>query len=402
MAAARGGSGGCRVGPYRRSGRRRPLGAGRITDASGRRAPQVGSAWFDGGVDTPEQLREETRAVWATAICFALGAGIGALVLQGPPRPLAGVGSLGAPVAIVAGLIAAAAFVISTRQHRRGETKDMPRWQALVSDVSTVALTITFAAVTALGVLLACVLLSVGLQDFRASAVGGGLLCGVAAAIGGRFAYTAGIGLHTRDLATLLFGFLTIGTLFAMATAADPLWWQRNFSQLGLGARGWAFNGTLIVAGLLFATIGLYIGRDLHRLLGDGALRRIGFVVVLWAATGLALAIVGFVPIEVNRVVHLIAAIGTLVLFALAALVTLLALPGPPRALVVATIGLGVLLVGAVLLHVPLQLYSATGLEAIAVGLGVVWTTTLVRVLAVLAPDVSRPSGRARLRAIRT
>ncbi|MGN8026582.1 DUF998 domain-containing protein [Microbacterium sp. 22242] len=350
-------------------------------------------------MDTGKLLLGETRTVWATAVCFALGTAAGAVLLQGAPRPLTGTGSLSAPVAAVAGVISAAAFVVSTLQHRRGETDPMPRWQAWVSHAATVALTVVFAAVSALGVLLACVVLAVGLHGFEPSAFGGALIAGVAAAIGGRFAYTAGVGLRTRDLSALLFGFLTIGTLFAMATAADPHWWQRNFSQLGLGVGGWAFNGTLIVAGLLFATIGAYIGRDLHRLLGDAALSRIAVVVVLWAATGTALAVVGFVPLELNRPVHLTAAIGALVLFSAAALVTLFTLPGPPQALVIATIGLGILLIGAVVLHVPLRLYSAAGLEAIAVGLGVVWMTTLVRVLAVLTPDVSRPSARPTLRA---
>lgn len=348
-------------------------------------------------MDTAERLRGETRTVWATALCFALGTGAGFLLLQGPPRPLTGPGSLSAPVAAIAGLIAAVAFLVSTVQHRRGETAPMPRWQAVVSDVSAAALTIAFAAVSGLGVLLAGVVFGAGLQGFASGALGGALIAGVAAAVAGRFAYTAGVDLRTRDLSGLLFGFLAIGTLFAMATAADPQWWQLNFSQLGLGGHGWAFNGTLVVAGLLFATIGSYIGRDLHRLLGDGALRRIAVVVVLWAATGIALAVVGFVPIEVNRPAHWIAAIGTLVLFAAAALVTLLTLPGPPRALVIATIGLGILLAGAIVLHIPVRLYSAAGLEAIAVGLGLVWMTTLVRVLAVLVPDISRPSARATL-----
>lgn len=347
----------------------------------------------------PERLRNETRTVWATAICFALGTTLGVLALQGAPRPLTGPGSLSTPIAVIAAAIAAAAFVVSTLQHRRGETGPMPRWQAWISHVSAVALTIAMAAVVALGVLLLGIVLAAGLHEFAPSALGGGLLCGVVAAIGGRFAYTAGVGLRTRDLAALLFGFLTIGTLFAMATATDPLWWQRNFSQLGIGTGGWAFNGTLIVAGLLVATVGAYIGRDLHRLLGDVALRRIATVVVLWAATGVALAGVGLAPLGSNRVLHLTAAIAALVLFALAAVVTTVALPGPPRALVIATIGLGILLVGAVVLHAPVGLYSATGMEAIAVGLGLVWMTTLVRVLAVLVPDVSRPSARMTLRA---
>ena len=362
------------------------------------RAPHVGRAWFDGGMGISERLRGETRTVWATAICFALGTIAGALVLQGDPRPLTGPGSLSVPVAVIAGASAAVAFVVSTFQNRRRETDPMPPWQAWVSHISAAALTVAFAAVSALGVLLAAVVMAAGLHGFEPAPLGGALIAGVAAATAGRFAYMAGVGLHTRDLSALLFGFLTIGTLFAMATAADPLWWQRNFSQLGLGVGGWAFNGTLVVAGLLFATIGSYIGRDLHRLLGDRALGAIGTVVVLWVATGAALAAVGFVPLEVNRPVHLTAAIGTLVLFGGAALRTLFVLPGPPRALVIATIGLGVLLAGAIVLHIPVGLYSAAGLEAIAVGLGVVWMTTLVRVLAVLVPDVPRPSARPTLR----
>ncbi|VXB48940.1 conserved membrane hypothetical protein [Microbacterium sp. 8M] len=359
--------------------------------------PDVGRACFDDGMDTADRLSAETRTVWATALCLAVGTLAGLALLQGPPRPLTGPGSLSQPVAVIAAVIAAAAFVVSTLQHRRGETDPMPPWQTAVSHISAVALTVVFAAVTALGVLLAGLVFGAGLHDFTAPALGGALIAGVASAIGGRFAYSAGVGLRTRDLAALLFGFLTIGTLFAMGTAADPLWWQQNFSQLGLGVGGWAFNGTLIVAGLLFATVGSYIGRDLHRLLGDAALQRIAVVVLLWAATGLALAVVGFVPIERNRVVHWIAAVATLLLFALAAVISARALPGPPRALLITTVGLGVLLVGAVVLHWPVGLYSSTGLEAIAVGLGLVWMTTFVRVLAVLVPDLPRVSARTTL-----
>ena len=122
-------------------------------------------------------------------------------------------------------------------------------------------------------------------------------------------------------------------------------------------------------------------------------------MVALWAATGLALAVIGFVPLEVNRLVHLIAAIATLVLFAARRAGHPFALPGPPRALVVATIGLGSCWWARWCCTSRCGLYSAAGLEAIAVGLGVVWMTTLVRVLAVLAPDVSRPSARSTLRA---
>ncbi|WP_229672996.1 DUF998 domain-containing protein [Microbacterium saperdae] len=344
------------------------------------------------------RLQGETRAVWATAICFVLGTLAGVLLLGAEPRPLTGVGGLALPIAAIAGVIAAAAFIVSTRMHRQGETAAMPRWQAVVSDVSEVALTVVFGAVTAMGVLLTAEILAVGLRGLALAAIGGGLLAGVAAAVGGRFAFGAGIGLRTADLAGLLFGYLVIGTLFAMVTAADPRWWESNFSQLGGGAGSWAFNGTLVIAGLLVATVGSYIGRDLHRALGDPALVRIAGIVTLWAATGAALAAVGLLPLHRVPIAHDVAAFATLALFAVAMVSTATAVPGPPRALVITTVGVVLLVVVAVVLCFGFALFSVTALEAIVVGLGLLWMTTLVRVLAIVAPPESRPSARTTLR----
>lgn len=341
------------------------------------------------------KLRGETRAVWATVICFVAGTSVGMLFLGGEARPLTGEGALAMPAAVIAGVVAAVAFLASTLIHRRGETTPMPRWQAVMSDLSTGALTVAFGAVTMMGVLLAAEVLAAGLQGLQLAAIGGGLLTGVASAVGGRFAFGAGVDLRTADLAALLFGFLVIGTLFAMVTAADPRWWEQNFSQLGSGS--WAFNGTLLVAGLLIATVGSYIGRDLHRLLGDAALPRIAGVVALWAVTGLALAAVGLLPLHRAPIPHDIAAFATLVLFAVAAATTVTSIPGHPRALLITSIGVGLLIAVAVVLWVPFGLYSATALEAVIVGLGLLWMATLVRVLAILVPSQSRPSARRAL-----
>ncbi len=342
-------------------------------------------------------MSQETRAIWATVVCFLVGALAGTLLLWGTPRPVAGDGSVGIPVAIVAGAIAAASFAVSSRLHRRGEHAAMPRWQAIISSLSAIALTVAFAGVTALGVLLTTEVLGAGLQGLQLSAVGGGLITGVASAVAGRLAFEAGIGLRTADLANLLFGYLIIGTLFAMITAADPQWWELNFSQLGIGTGAWAFNGTLVVAGILTATVGSYIGRDLHRIQGDAALRRVAWVVVLWAAAGAALAAVGLVPLERIVVVHNVAAFSTLVLFVVAGVLTVTTIPGPPPALMLTTAGVALLIVVAVVLAFAFGLFSITALEAIIIGLALLWLTTLVRVLAVLTPDRTRPSVRASL-----
>jgi hypothetical protein len=350
-------------------------------------------------MNVERMLREQERMLWATAVCFALGALAGAAVLWGAVRPFDGVGAVLVsggvliPVALVAGVIAAGAFVVSGRMHRSGETALMPDWQALVSNVSGVAVGAALAGVTGLGVLLAGEVLATGLQGVRVSAIGGGVFAGVASALGGRFAFRTGIRLTTRDIASLMFAFLIIGTLFAMLTASDPAWWSRSFSDLGIGTHGWAFNGTVVIAGLLVATTGSYLGRDLHRMLGDAALRGIAAVVTAWAVAGLALAAVGMLPLNEAPLPHAIAAFAALVLI-LAGVVMTTVLMGELRMLRALTVVLVVLVVVAVILAFGAHVLPVAGLEAVVVGLVLLWLSTLTRLLCILAPEESRPSAR--------
>lgn len=344
------------------------------------------------------RLQRESLVTWAAWACFAAGAVLGAVALWGEPRPIVGDGSFAVPAAGVAALVTASAFVTSTLMHRRDETHDMPAWQRAVSHVSSVAVALAFAALAAVAVLASSEVLQVGLQGLTVPTFAGAGITGGASAAAGSLAFAAGIELRTRDLANLLFAFLGVGTLLAMLTADDPTWWQRAFSQLGTGTgdAALAFNGTLVVAGLLVATIGSYVGRDLHRLLGDARLGSIAWVVVAFVATGVALTVVGLAPLDRATLVHDVAAVATLVLLVATAVVTTLVLRDAPRSLHLTTIGLGVGLALAVLLWM-LGAVSLAGLEAIAVGLEVVWLTAIVRTLAALTPNGSRASGRVHL-----
>lgn len=337
-------------------------------------------------------LREQTRLLWATVVGFALGAVGGAAVLQGATRPFGGSGGVIVPVALVAGVIAAVAFAVSTRLHRPGETAPMPRWQAVISNLSAVAVTVALAAVTSLGVLLTGQVLETSLQGLELSTLGGSVLTGVAAALGARFSFHAGSALKAGDLVGLLSTFLVIGTFLAMTTATEPDWWRRNFSQLGMGAGGWAFNGTLIVAGLLIATVGSYIGRDIHRLLGDRALSRIAPTVLTWALAGTALAAVGLLPLDRAPVPHLIAAFSALTLIVIASALSIRAMPHPPRMLSVVTSSFIVLVIAVVGAALLFRLPMAAA-EGMVVGLAILWLATFVQVLGILTPNVSIPSG---------
>lgn len=319
------------------------------------------------------------RQIVVAAVCFAAGTGLGVVILQGVPRPIAGDGSLSIPAAVVAGLVAAAAFVTGVLLNPR-DRSDAPRWQVLASELAAAAATVAFGGVTALGVLLGSEILARGLTAAVLTPLGGGLLTGIAAAIGGRAAFTTGSRLRTSDLAGLLFGFLAIGTLLSVLTAADPLWWRLNFSQLGLGATAWAFNGTLVIAGILIGAVGAYIGRDLHRLRGDELLPAIGVVVALWAATGIALALVGVLSVQRAPVAHNIVATGSLGLLLLGSIVTTIILRPRPWYLIVMTIGFVVLSV-ALVAGYEFGLMTLTVLEFVVVGFGMVWMSTLARTL---------------------
>ncbi len=342
-------------------------------------------------------LAEQTWALWATLGSFIAGFTTAVIVLRNQIRPFSGDGSIIIPMASIAALIAAIAFVLSSYVHRRGETQFMPRWQTLISHLSFVAVAIAFGGVTGLSVLLGGQLFGGGLPGLELGPIGAGLLTGVAAGLAGRLSFQAGIDLSTRDLAALLFTFLIVGTVFAMITETDPTWWQRNFSQLGIGSSAWAFNGTLIVAGLLVATIGSYIGRDLHRLLGDDALAQIAVVVTIWFLTGIALAGVGWFPLDEQPVAHAATAFVALGLLLLAAGYTQVVLPGTPFVLKAVTVILIVLIVGCVVLTFGFSVLSVTALESIIVGLSLLWLTTFVRVLSIVTPNRSVASHRRHL-----
>lgn len=346
---------------------------------------------------TERALQELTHALWATLGSFLLGAVAAVLVFWGEIRPFAGPGSIIIPMALISALIAAIAFVVSTLLHRRGETQFMPPWQTVISNLSFIAITIAFGGVTGLSVLLAGELLGSGLPGLELGPIGAGLITGVTAGLGGRLSFQAGIDLSTRDLAALLFTFLIVGTVFAMLTEAEPTWWERNFSQLGIGDGAWAFNGTLVVAGLLVATIGSYIGRDLHRLLKDPAVPQIALVVAVWIIAGLALAAGGWFPLDQRPVAHAIAAFAALGLLMGAAGYTQFVLPNTPFVLKVVTGILVGLIALSVLLTFAVPVLSVTAMESVVVGLSLLWLTTFVRVLSIVTPNRSVTSERRHL-----
>ncbi|MDZ8276471.1 DUF998 domain-containing protein [Microbacterium aquimaris] len=122
---------------------------------------------------------------------------------------------------------------------------------------------------------------------------------------------------------------LAIGVLTAILTTKDASWWTLHFSQLGtigdFSAR--TFNTTVIVSGSILAAYGVVIGMTLPATTGRHTRRGLRGSLI---TAGLAMTVVGLIPIPVSVVMHDLAA-STLGLSFLSLVAWSLGLPGLPR-----------------------------------------------------------------------
>ena len=122
---------------------------------------------------------------------------------------------------------------------------------------------------------------------------------------------------------------LAIGVVTAILTTKETTWWTLHFSQLGtvgdFSAR--TFNTTVIVSGSLLAVYGVVIGMTLPATTGRHTRRGLRGSLI---TAGLAMTVVGLIPIPVSVVMHDLAA-STLGLSFLSLVAWSIGLPGLPR-----------------------------------------------------------------------
>lgn len=209
--------------------------------------------------------------------------------------------------------------------------------------------------------------------------------------VAGYITYISAATMSSMRVATILALFLVSGTFVSMMTAHDPHWWYVHFSSLGAGGgvSGYAFNGTLIIAGLAMLGLTDYITKDFQELRArnDGETRikarTLSFGI---AGIGIMLALVGAFVYNAFPAIHNSAAGGMAVLF----LFTVLALPwlAPdfPKAFFVASYGLfAALLVGVWLYQVGY--FNLTVFELAAAAIIFTWLIIFVRNTAAMLDD---------------
>ncbi|MDQ4214622.1 DUF998 domain-containing protein [Microbacterium sp. ASV81] len=277
---------------------------------------------------SPQEIHE-TDALLVGIAAFVLGFLVALALFWHRTLSIAGPWSVGVVAAAGGAVVAALSFALGrvalrleVRDARRDPDPVDPRdgfpepgqrlrWYELA------AIGLAHAAVALLALFGLAELLAAGFRDAPVFPFPGAVLVGVALALTAYVCHLSAAALSPSSISLILAVFLVIGALTAMLEATDPHWWRDNLSALGMAANASApaFNGTLIVAGIMVTTIARYAtasvpipeprdrrGRDLVR---------IGLVLI-----GVLLACVGVFPVDAFFVLHNTVATGMAVVFA--------------------------------------------------------------------------------------
>ena len=272
-------------------------------------------------VDTPATTRAERAESEATYIGYALGA-LGAvygllLAIMSPGESFAdGPASFALWASVGAALAAAAAAGVGYARSRADPAQQWRRslrpWMFAVNTLSVILVHAVLAFIV-VNVLYRLVGLGfVGLPVHFWWSV---ILMAVTVGLTGQQTYRSVSRMTTQRMSSLVRTFIAFGIITAMVISPEPDWWKVHFSHLGTfhDLSSLFFNGTLVAGGLLVRTFAVYVAHDMHVLADSGVLTMRSsprIVSSLFVVMGVAFAGVGIFSVDLNRVVHDIAALG--------------------------------------------------------------------------------------------
>ncbi|WP_237739395.1 DUF998 domain-containing protein [Microbacterium yannicii] len=269
----------------------------------------------DGAAST---ARAETSATYIGYVLGALGAIYGLILgLIAPDEMFAeGPSSFSLWAATGAGCAAAAAAGVGFIRSR-----DLPgqEWRrslaAWTFAVNTLSVVLVHAVLAFIVVYVIYRLVGLGFIGLPVHLMWSVVMMAVTAGVTGQQTYRSVSRMSTQRLSSLVRTFIAFGVITAMAISPESDWWKVHFSHLGTfhDLSSLFFNGTLVVGGLLVSTFAVYIAHDMRALVQAGVLataRSPRVVSTLFVVMGIAFAGVGLCSVDVNRVIHDIAALG--------------------------------------------------------------------------------------------
>ncbi|WP_224391226.1 DUF998 domain-containing protein [Pseudonocardia sp. ICBG1293] len=320
------------------------------------------------------------RASVAVGLALTSGTTLGLLWFRGQQVPLLGTMSVGVLAAATTGVVGMWAFVMSYLDGVGARRfRDRPGPRRLVVDTLLLTAATVGVAILLIGGVFG--VLHHAFREMRLEPVGAALLGAGAAAVACASISAVASSMTARALSALLILLATSGVLASMLSAPDPLWWQRNLSELGAGSdfSAVAFNATLIATGMAVTALSGYVETDLRNHPGPIAALSVRVVRTWLIAIGALLAGVGLVPVSAADTVHTVIASIMGVGFVALVAATPFLLPALPRWFHRASVAVVVAFGAAVLLMWPARYLNLTGVEVVGAGALMAWVVLLAR-----------------------
>ncbi len=335
----------------------------------------------------------ESKAIYSALAGGIIGFLVGLVTFVGGNVEIFSRGlSLGFVVTILASVLSLVIYLIVTMRHAKS-TKSL--WRFVLQHVDSWAVSIVHGLLAFLSCAVIFYIINasfIGARlDVWAASIISGLICGTICYI----TYLSAKHMNSMLLSIILALFLLSGTFVSMLTASDPLWWYQHFSSLGAsgGVSGYAFNATLIIAGVVIMALAKYVTRDLYALQSPHPSasddKKIRVFQSLLATIGLALAGVGLFVYDVFPLTHKVAASGLAVLFLLIIMLLPWLVPHFPKAYFIASYLLLAGLMVSVWLFAGVGYFNLTAFEMVAAGIIFTWIIIFVRHLAAMVQDSS-------------
>ncbi len=334
----------------------------------------------------------ESRAIYAAIIGGLIGFATGLFVFNGGNVSLFERGiSLGFVSAILGGVLALLTYLVIDTG-RIGKSGARSVWRYITDHIDTWALALVHGL---LGFLVYALLFYIVGQSFIGAKLdvwSSSVLTALAAGFACYVTYLSAKQMNAVRISVLLAAFLLSGTFISMLTASNPHWWYYHFSSLGAngGISAYAFNATLIIAGLVVVALSKYITNDFMKLHKESTstnkARRAIFQTLL-SGIGVAFALVGAFVYDAFPLIHNTAAGGMAVLFLLIIVPLPWLMPQFHRAYYLASYLLLAALLVSVWLFASVGYFNLTVFELVAAAIIFTWLVVFVRNLAALLDD---------------
>ena len=333
----------------------------------------------------------ESRAIYAAFIGAVGGFGGGLVLFSGSDISLFSRGlSLGFVASVVGAVTAFLVYLIAAL--RREERKAKGAWGRLNYYINIGSLAFVHGLLGFLSYALMFYVVSQSFRDAYIDIWGASVLLALSTGFAAYVTYLMAATMNAVRVATILALFLVSGTLISMMTASNPHWWDDHFSSLGAGGgvSGYAFNATLIVAGLVIVALSKYIADDFRKLKQAGRITRKvrgDIIQILLAGIGISLALVGLFVYDACPTIHNTSAFGMACLFGVIILLLPWLVPGFTLAFFIASYSLIATLLVSAWLFWGIGYFNLTVFELVAAAIIFAWIVIFVRHVAALLDE---------------